>query len=59
MFIAGSSVGDAFGLTRDYDYTYSQATKQVTIYPKKETMKAEEKKAEEVKPEEKKAEETK
>ena len=63
MFIPVSSVGDAFGLTRDYDYTYSQATKQVTIYPKKETMKAEEKveekKAEEVKPEEKKAEETK
>ena len=59
MFIPVSSVGDAFGLTRDYDYTYSQATKQVTIYPKKETMKAEEKKADEVKPEEKKAEETK
>ena len=63
MFIPVSSVGDAFGLTRDYDYTYSQTTKQVTIYPKKETMKAEEKveekKAEEVKPEEKKAEETK
>lgn len=58
MFIPVSSVGDAFGLTRDYDYTYSQATKQVTIYPKKETMKAEEK-VEEVKPEEKKAEETK
>lgn len=63
MFIPVSSVGDAFGLTRDYDYTYNQATKQVTIYPKKEAMKAEEKveekKAEEVKPEEKKAEETK
>ena len=62
MFIPVSSVGDAFGLTRDYDYTYNQATKQVTIYPKKEavmTEKVEEKKAEEVKPEEKKAEETK
>lgn len=59
MFIPVSSVGDAFGLTRDYDYTYNQATKEVVIYPKKEAMKAEEKKAEEVKPEEKKAEETK
>ena len=64
MFIPVSSVGDAFGLTRDYDYTYNKATKQVTIYPKKETTmeekKADEvKPAEEVKPEEKKAEETK
>lgn len=58
MFIPVSSVGDAFGLTRDYDYTYNKATKQVTIYPKKETT-MEEKKADEVKPEEKKAEETK
>ena len=61
MFIPVSSVGDAFGLTRDYDYTYNKATKQVTIYPKKETTmeekKADEvKPAEEVKPEEKKAE---
>ena len=47
MFIPVSSVGDAFGLTRDYDYTYSAATRQVTIYPKKEAVKP----AEEVKPE--------
>lgn len=54
MFIPVSSVGDAFGLTRDYDYLYNKTSKEVTIYPKAmpaaaEEVKAEQPKAEEVK----------
>ncbi|MFC4803822.1 copper amine oxidase N-terminal domain-containing protein [Filifactor villosus] len=52
MFIPVSSVGDAFGLTRDYDYLYNKTSKEVTIYPKAMPAAAEEVKAEEVKAEE-------
>lgn len=58
MFIPVSSVGDAFGLTRGYDYTYDKSKKEVVIYPKAEAVAApavEEAKKEEVK----KAEEAK
>lgn len=40
MYIPISSVGDAFGLNRDVDYTWNESTKQVTIYPQAATEKA-------------------
>ncbi len=46
MFIPVSSVGDAFGLTRDVDYKYDTATRQVTIYPAAVAAAVEEVKAE-------------
>lgn len=40
MYIPISSVGDAFGLNRDVDYTWNESTKQVTIYPQATPEKA-------------------
>lgn len=40
MYIPISSVGDAFGLNRDVDYTWNESTKQVTIYPQAAPEKA-------------------
>lgn len=40
MYIPISSIGDAFGLNRDVDYTWNESTKQVTIYPQAAPEKA-------------------